>query len=69
MYPISVVIFENKKIMGKLLKSFNEEHLSDYLETIIKNKARMSHLPELPKLKTIKDSSETFGGEEELCTS
>jgi hypothetical protein len=47
------VIYESKKVFGKLKKSFSEENLENYLSEILKNKVRMNTLPPLENLKTI----------------
>lgn len=48
-----VVIYESKKVFGKLKKSFSEENLQNYLSEILNNKVRMNTLPPIGNLKTI----------------
>ena len=50
------MISENKKVYTRLRRSFNEENLENFLSEILKNKARLSKLFELPQLKTIEPS-------------
>ena len=52
-YPVVVVIYETKKYYGKLLKSFSEENVEQYLTNILNNKVRMNKLPPLDPLKTV----------------
>lgn len=65
-YPVVTVIYESKKLFGKLKKSFNEANLESYLTDILSNKARFNKLPQLEKLKTIKEEKKeaAYGGEE-----
>jgi hypothetical protein len=44
-YPVVTVIYEAKKLFGKLRKSFNEENFENYLTDIVNNKARFNKLP------------------------
>lgn len=53
-YPVISVIYESKKVFGKLRKSFNAENMENFLNDILNNKARFNKLPPLEKLKTIK---------------
>lgn len=53
-YPVVTVIYEAKKLFGKLRKSFNEENFENYLTDIVNNKARFNALPTFSKLKTVK---------------
>jgi len=53
-YPVVVVIYETKKMFGKLRKSFSEETVENYLSEILANKIRLNKLPPLEPLKTIK---------------
>ncbi len=54
-YPVISIIYESKKLFGKLKKSFNEENLENFLNDILNNKARFNKLPSFDKLKTIKE--------------
>ncbi len=63
-YPGVAVIFEHKKMYGKMRKSFNQLNLEDYLNNILDNKAGFGNLPELPKLDTLKVQG---GCSEDLC--
>lgn len=74
-YPVISVIYESKKVFGKLRKSFNAENLENFLNDILGNKARFNKLPPLEKLKTIKVEKESKfeepgheGCGEDLCT-
>jgi hypothetical protein len=68
------VIYENKKVFGKLKKSFSEENLENYLSEILNNKVRMNKLPPLDSLQTITPEPEKPAGDhaegcgEDLCT-
>jgi hypothetical protein len=46
-YPVVLSIYNQKKMYGKLRKSFNVEHMSNYLNDIISGKVRMNTLPAL----------------------
>lgn len=48
-----IVIYEGKKLFGKLKKSFNEENFEKFLSDILANKSRFNKLPQLEKLKKI----------------
>lgn len=69
-YPVITIIYESKKLFGKLKKSFNEENLENFLNDILSNKARFNKLPNLEKLKTITVEKEEAheGCGEDLCT-
>ena len=65
------VIYESKKLYGKLKKSFNEENLENFLNDILSNKARFNKLPPLSKLSPIpaeKAEEHKEGCDEHLCT-
>jgi len=47
------VIYESKKVFGKLKKSFSEENFEHYLSEILNNKVRMNTLPSFDSLHTI----------------
>ncbi len=68
-YPVVTVIYESKKLFGKLKKSFNEANFEAFLTDILNNKARFNKLPQLEKLKTVKEEKKEapYGGEEEGC--
>ena len=40
-YPSVVAIFENKKVFGKLKRSFSEENLENFLNDILNNKGSL----------------------------
>jgi hypothetical protein len=72
-YPVINIVYESKKLFGKLKKSFSEENLENFLNDILSNKARFNKLPTIEKLKTIKVEKEAaYGGDEgcgeDLCT-
>lgn len=52
-YPVITIVYESKKLFGKLKKSFNEENLENFLNEILSNKARFNKLPPLGKLNTV----------------
>lgn len=69
-YPVITIIYESKKLFGKLKKSFNEENLENLLNDILNNKARFNKLPPLQKIKTVTLEKEPSheGCDEHLCT-
>jgi hypothetical protein len=68
-YPVITIVYEGKKLFGKLKKSFNEENLENFLNDILSNKARFNKLPPLEQLKTVVvDEAEAEGCGEDLCT-
>lgn len=54
-YPSVVAVFETKQVYGRLKRSFSEENLENFLNEIMKNKAKFSKLTPLPTLKTVKN--------------
>ena len=77
-YPSLATIFHAKGIYGKLKKSFNEENIEDFLNSVLKNKAKFSKFGELPKFSKVASTADFASGEqaapeegrcgEDLCT-
>lgn len=61
-----VAIFESKQVFGKMNKSFNIEHLTEYLNEILNNKAKFNKLVPLPKFNVVKEIE--VGCAEDACT-
>lgn len=52
-YPSAAAVFHAKNLTGKLKRSFNQEHLDQFVSEIISNKAKFTKLTGLPNFKKV----------------